>query len=86
LPRGPFFAARIGQFVIPVQAFVDVSDVGARRNPQAYLLVDDLCNLDLSKKREEVEMFIFHDVVDLFALFGLVHLGRVISKRRHKVS
>jgi hypothetical protein len=31
-------------------------------------------------------MFIFHDLVDLFALFGLVHLGRVIVKRRHKVS
>jgi hypothetical protein len=31
-------------------------------------------------------MFIFHDVVDLFALFGLVHFARVISKRRHKVS
>jgi hypothetical protein len=57
-----------------------------RRNSQAYLLVDDVCNLDLSKKREEVEMFIFHDLVDLFALFGLVHIGRVISKRRHKVS
>jgi len=31
-------------------------------------------------------MVIFHDVVDLFALFGLVHFGRVISQRRHKVS
>jgi hypothetical protein len=31
-------------------------------------------------------MFIFHDVVDLFALVGLVYLGRMISKRRHKVS
>jgi hypothetical protein len=31
-------------------------------------------------------MFIFHDLVDLFALVGLVHLGRAISKRRHKVS
>ena len=30
-------------------------------------------------------MFVFHDVVDLFALFGLVHLGRVISKRRRKI-
>ncbi len=38
------------------------------------------------ERREEVEMFIFHDVVDLFALFGLVHVGRVISKKRHKVS
>jgi hypothetical protein len=36
--------------------------------------------------REEHEMFIFHDVVDLFALFGLVHFGRVVLKRRHKVS
>jgi hypothetical protein len=39
----------------------------------------------LFKQREEVEMFVFHDVVDLFALFGLVHLGRVISKRRRKI-
>jgi hypothetical protein len=31
-------------------------------------------------------MFIFHDVVNLFALFGLVHLGRVISKRRRRVN
>jgi hypothetical protein len=31
-------------------------------------------------------MFIFHDVVDLFALFGLVHLGRGLMQRRHKVS
>lgn len=31
-------------------------------------------------------MFIFHDVVDLFALFGLAHLARVVLKRRHKVS
>ena len=30
-------------------------------------------------------MFIFHDVVDLFALFGLVHVARVLSKRRRKV-
>jgi len=30
-------------------------------------------------------VFIFHDVVDLFALFGLVSLARVLSKRRHKV-
>jgi hypothetical protein len=39
-----------------------------------------------TKQSEEIVMFIIHDVVDLFALFGLVHLGRVISKRRHKVS
>jgi hypothetical protein len=32
--------------------------------------------------REEFEMFIFHDVVDLFALFGLVHIGRALIKRR----
>jgi len=56
-----------------------------RRNPQAYLLLDDP-STRLAEQRKEVEMFIFHDVVDLFALFGLVHLGRVISKRRHKVS
>jgi hypothetical protein len=31
-------------------------------------------------------MFIFHDVVDLFALFGVVHFGRFVLKRRHKVS
>lgn len=30
-------------------------------------------------------MFIIRDVVDLFALFGLVHVGRVLMKRRHKV-
>jgi hypothetical protein len=31
-------------------------------------------------------MFIFHDVVDLFALIGAVHLARVLLKRRHWVS
>jgi hypothetical protein len=31
-------------------------------------------------------MFIFHDIVDLFALFGFAQFARVISKRRHKVS
>jgi hypothetical protein len=31
-------------------------------------------------------MFIFHDVVDLFALFGFVHFGRSLLKRRHRVS
>ena len=31
-------------------------------------------------------MFIFHDLVELFALFGLAQLGRVVVKRRHKVS
>ena len=30
-------------------------------------------------------MFIFHDLVDLFALFGLVQFGRVLMRRRHKV-
>jgi hypothetical protein len=29
-------------------------------------------------------MFIFHDIVDVFALFGMVRLGRVLWKRRHK--
>jgi hypothetical protein len=27
-------------------------------------------------------MFIFHDVVGLFALFGFVHFGRSLMKRR----
>ena len=31
-------------------------------------------------------MFIFHDVVDLFALFGFVHFGRGLMQRRHKIS
>jgi hypothetical protein len=31
-------------------------------------------------------MFIFHDVVDLLALFGLIHVGRAVIKRRHKIS
>jgi hypothetical protein len=31
-------------------------------------------------------MFIFHDLVDFFAIFGLVQLGRVLVKRRHKVT
>jgi hypothetical protein len=29
-------------------------------------------------------MFIIHDVVDLFALFGMVRLGRVVWKIGHK--
>jgi hypothetical protein len=28
-------------------------------------------------------MFIFHDLVDLFAFFGLMQLGRVLMKRSH---
>jgi len=31
-------------------------------------------------------MFIFHDIVDLFALFGMVRLGRFVWKRRHKIN
>jgi hypothetical protein len=31
-------------------------------------------------------MFIFHDIVDLFAVFGLAHFGRTLMKRHHKVS
>ena len=31
-------------------------------------------------------MFVFHDVVDLFALFGVAHFGRMLMKRRHKLS
>jgi hypothetical protein len=31
-------------------------------------------------------MFIFHDLLDLFALFGFVQFGRVLMKRRHKVT
>jgi hypothetical protein len=34
--------------------------------------------------KRRFEMFIFHDIVDLFALFGLVRLGRVVWKFRHK--
>jgi hypothetical protein len=29
-------------------------------------------------------MFIFHDIVDLFAFFGLVRLGRIVWKVRHR--
>jgi hypothetical protein len=39
-----------------------------------------------STQSQESEMFIFHDLVDLFAFFGLVQLGRVLMKRRHKVT
>jgi hypothetical protein len=31
-------------------------------------------------------MFIVHDLVDLFAVFGLVHFGRMLMTRHHKVS
>jgi hypothetical protein len=31
-------------------------------------------------------MFIFNDIVGLFALYGMIHLGRAIWNRRHKVS
>jgi hypothetical protein len=34
--------------------------------------------------REETEMFVLHDIVDLLALFGAVRLGRVVWKIRHK--
>jgi hypothetical protein len=29
-------------------------------------------------------MFIFHDIVDLFALFGIVGLARIAWKLRHR--
>jgi len=35
---------------------------------------------------QESEMFVLHDLVDLFAFFGLVQFGRVLMKRRHKVT
>jgi hypothetical protein len=31
-------------------------------------------------------MFIFNDIVGLFAVYGMIRLGRVVWKRRHKVS
>jgi hypothetical protein len=34
----------------------------------------------------ELHMFIFNDIVDLFAVYGMVRLGRLIWQRRHKVS
>jgi hypothetical protein len=34
--------------------------------------------------QEEVEMFIIHDTVDLFALFGMVRVGRLVWKLGHK--
>jgi hypothetical protein len=35
---------------------------------------------------EEVEMFIFHDIVDVLALVGAVRLARGAWRRWHKVS
>jgi hypothetical protein len=58
----------------------------ARCNPRGYLLLRCSMHARHIKQREEHEMFIFHDVVDLFALFGVVHFGRFVLKRRHKVS
>jgi hypothetical protein len=31
-------------------------------------------------------MFIFHDIVDLFALVGMVRVGRMAWNRRHKTN
>jgi hypothetical protein len=60
--------------------------IGVRRNPGDYLPLRSSMHARLIRQREEREMFIFHDLVDLFALFGLVHLGRGLMQRRHKVS
>ena len=60
--------------------------VGARCNPHGYLFSRCFPRTRHIKQREEPKVFIFNDVVDLFALFGFVHLARVLSKRRHKVS
>jgi hypothetical protein len=29
-------------------------------------------------------MFIIHDIVDLFALFGMVRVGRIVWRIRHR--
>jgi hypothetical protein len=36
-------------------------------------------------ERNGVQVFIFNDIVDLFALYGMIRLGRVVLNRRHKV-
>src|ERR1700733_7962 len=60
---------------------------GRRRcNPQGYLLSRCSTHARHIKQREEHEMFIFHDVVDLFALLGLLQVAKLVVKRRHKVS
>jgi hypothetical protein len=53
-------------------------------NPLRYLLLRSSMHARPNNQKEEHEMFIFHPFVDLFALFGLVHLGRMLMKRRHK--
>ena len=40
----------------------------------------------LDRKGKEIQMFIFNDIVDLFAFYGIVRLGRVLYNRRHKLS
>jgi hypothetical protein len=55
-------------------------------NPQGYLILRSSLHARESTQSQESEMFIFHDLVDLFALFGLMQLGRVLMKRRHKVT
>jgi len=31
-------------------------------------------------------MFLFHDIVDVFALFGMIRLGRGVWTRWHKIN
>lgn len=38
------------------------------------------------KEGKEVNVFIFNDVVDLFALYGIIRLGRVMWNRHQRVS
>jgi hypothetical protein len=38
------------------------------------------------QKGREIEMFIFHDIVDVLALVGAVRLGRGVWRRWHKIN
>ena len=48
-----------------------------------WISIQDRFTLD---RRKEVLMFIFNDIIDLFALYGIVRLGRVLYNRRNKLN
>jgi hypothetical protein len=55
-------------------------------NPPGYLILRCSLHAQEGTHSQESMMFIFHDLVDLFALFGLVQFGNALMKRRHKTT
>ena len=41
--------------------------------------------IDTPRQKGKAQVFIFNDIVDLFALYGMIRLGKAVWNRRHRV-